>query len=156
MYVGDKKLNDKTYESLPVLISEIENKIKNWKIDIALDGKNIQSAIVEQPSLVAYYDQLAVEANYYLSVAEMRVKRVRAERMRFIQENFTRSYTDTAIQKVIDGDKEYLKVHAVYVEIKRVYDECRSLVESFKQRSYSLNNLVKIYEKELENITIRT
>lgn len=140
---------------IPQKLVEIERKIKNWERDVSLDGKNLQSAVVEQPSLLAYYDQVAVEAGYYVDLMEMMLKKVRAERTKFIRDNFARDYTDSAVQKAVEGDKEYQKVYAIYIEVKEVYDKCKSLVEAFKQRSYSLNNLVKIHENELENITIR-
>lgn len=148
-------MSQQRYEKIPQKIVEIEKKIENWRDDVSLDGKNLQSAVVEQPSLLAYYDQVAVEAGYYVDLMEMMVKKVRAERIKFIRDNFARDYTDSAIQKAVDGDPQYVKVYEIYIEVKEVYDKCKSLVEAFKQRSYSLNNLVKIHENELENITIR-
>lgn len=148
-------MSQQRYEKIPQKILEIEKKIENWRDDVSLDGKNLQSAVVEQPSLLAYYDQVAVEAGYYVDLMEMMVKKVRAERIKFIRDNFARDYTDSAIQKAVDGDPQYVKVYEIYIEVKEVYDKCKSLVEAFKQRSYSLNNLVKIHENELENITIR-
>lgn len=148
-------MSQQRYEKIPQKILEIEKKIENWRDDISLDGKNLQSAVVEQPSLLAYYDQVAVEAGYYVDLMEMTVKKVRAERIKFIRDNFARDYTDSAIQKAVDGDPQYIKVYEIYIEVKEVYDKCKSIVEAFKQRSYSLNNLVKIHENELENITIR-
>lgn len=148
-------MSQQHYEMIPQKIAGIERKISNWQADIALDGKNLRSAVVEQPSLLAYYDQTAVEAGYYVDLMEMRLKRVRAERTKFIRDNFARDYTDSAVQRAVEGDKEYQKVYEIYIEVKEVYDRCKSLVESLRQRSYSLNNLVKIHEKELENITIR-
>ena len=41
------------------------------------------------------------------------------------------------------------------IEVEEVYESVKSIVKSFEQRSYSLNNIVRIREKELENITIR-
>lgn len=148
-------MSQQRYEKIPQKLVEIEKKIENWRDDVSLDGKNLQSAVVEQPSLLAYYDQVAVEAGYYVDLMEMMVKKVRAERIKFIRDNFARDYTDSAIQKAVDGDPQYVKVYEIYIEVKEVYDKCKSLVEAFKQRSYSLNNLVKIHENELENITIR-
>ncbi len=148
-------MSQQRYEKIPQKILEIEKKIENWRDDVSLDGKNLQSAVVEQPSLLAYYDQVAVEAGYYVDLMEMMVKKVRAERIKFIRDNFARDYTDSAIQKAVDGDPQYIKVYEIYIEVKEVYDKCKSIVEAFKQRSYSLNNLVKIHENELENITIR-
>lgn len=142
-------------DTLSKQILKIENKLEKWQDDLALNGKNIQTALVEHASLLAYYDQIAVEANHYVEYMEMVVKKVRAERMRFVRDNFAKEYTDTAIQRVVDGDKEYIKMQELYLEVKELYDRCKSIVEAFKQRSYRLNNLTEIYKNELENITIR-
>ena len=132
----------------------LEGDISDWKTDINLNGKNLQSALIEQPSYLARYDQIAAEANYLVDCMDIIVKRVRAERIRFIKDTFARDYTDSAIQKIVDGDKRYLDVYQVYIEVKYLYDRCKSLVDAFKQRSYALNNIVKVRESELEDITI--
>lgn len=149
------KIGGEKLKGLPAMINSIENKIRDAPQDISLNGKNIQSAVVEQPSLLAYYDEVAVEAYSIVKYVDALVKKVRADRLKFIKENSQRDYTDTSIQKVIDGDPEYIKMYLIYLEVVEVYDKCKSIVESFKQRSYSLNNMVKIYENEIQNITIR-
>lgn len=147
--------NKKLLELVEEKIKEFEQKLENWKEDVRLDGKKIEVAIVEQPSLLAYYDQIASEAEYYMEVVDLHVKKIRAERMVYIKENYSREYTDSAIQKVIEGDKNYQSAYLIYLSMKSVYDKAKSIVEAFKQRSYSLNNLVKIYENEISDITIR-
>ena len=135
-------------------IAHIESEIADWETDINLDGKNLQAALIEQPSYLARYDQLASEAGYYVDCVDIMVKRVRAERIRYIKQNFAKDYTDSAIQKIVDGDEQYLNTYQIYIEVKYLYDRCRSLVDSFKQRSYALNNIVKVRESELQDITI--
>lgn len=145
----------KTKEQLDASLESISNRIEDWETDLNLDGKNIQSAIVEQPSLVAYYDQVSVDASYVVDYMEMQLKKVRAERIKFIKETFAKDYTDTAINRVVEGDKEYNKTYALLLEARAVQDRCKAIVDAFRQRAYCLNNLVKVYEHELYNITIR-
>ena len=145
----------KTKEQLDASLESIFKKIEDWESDLLLDGKNIQSAIVEQPSLVAYYDQITVDASYVVDYMEMQLKKVRAERIKFIKDTFAKDYTDTAINRVVEGDKEYNKTFALLLKARAVHDRCKSIVDAFRQRAYCLNNLVKIYENELHNITIR-
>ena len=148
-------MSETLHDTIKTKLKDIDNRISNWEADISLDGKNLQSAVVEQPSLLAYYDQIAVESEYLMDLMEMQVKKIRAERTKFIRDNFSKDYTDSAIQKVVEGDEAYIKTYKVFLLTKEMYERCKSLVEAFKQRSYSLNNIVKIREHELENITIR-
>lgn len=149
------KLGGPSLTNLPKVLASIEKRIDGWEEQIKIDGKNIEVANVEQPSWIAYYDQLCVETGTILDYIELQVKKVRAEQMRHIKDNLSKDYTDSAIQKIIDGNPLYIEKQELYLEVKEVYDKCRAIVEAFKQRSYSLNNIVKIREAELENITIR-
>lgn len=149
------KLGGESLSNLPKVLASIERRLAGWEDNIKIDGKNIEAANVEQPSWIAYYDQVAVEMSAIVDYCEILVKKVRAERMQYIKKNSAKDYTDTAIQKAIDGDKEYIVQQQIYLEVREVYDKCKSIVEAFKQRSYSLNNIVRLRENELENITIR-
>lgn len=149
------KLGGTNLPNLPKVLASIEKRLDGWEKNIQLDGKNIEIANVEQPSWIAYYDQLCVETGIILDYVELQVKKVRAERIKYVRSNSSREYTDTAIQKVIDDNEEFIKIQELYLEVKEIYDKCKAVVEAFKQRSYSLNNIVKIREAELENITIR-
>lgn len=142
-------------EKIAENLIRIDEEIKEWEKDVSLNGKNIQVAIVQQPSLLARYDQLASEADFYVDYTDMLVKKIRGEILKRIKDNYSKDYTDTAINKVIDSHPDYIKIQELYLECKLTYTRCKSLVEAFKQRSYSLNNLVKVYEHELDNITIR-
>jgi Recombination, repair and ssDNA binding protein UvsY len=149
------KLGGDSLVNLPDVLARIERRLEGWEQNISLDGKNIEVANIEQPSWIAYYDQIAVEAYSISEYCEMLVKKVRAERMHYIKNQSSKDYTDSAIQRAIDGDKQFIYQQQIYLEVREVYDKCKSIVESFKQRSYSLNNIVKLRENELENITIR-
>ncbi len=115
-------------KGLPLAMTRIEHKIADWESDIRLDGKNLQSAVVEQPSLLAYYDQVAVEANVIVRYIAMLEKKIRGERLKYIKENTSHDYTDTALQRLIDGDKEYIKIHQISLEVEELYDKCKSIV----------------------------
>lgn len=146
---------EKKLAQIPALLDSILGKIQDWKSDLKIRDKNIEAANIEQPSLIAYYDQVAVELHAVVKYLDMVEKEVRGSRMKTIKENMQREYSDTSIQRLIDADPEYIKVHSLLIEVEEVYESVKSIVKSFEQRSYSLNNIVRIREKELENITIR-
>lgn len=150
-----KKLGGEGLPNLDKFLAKIDEDLKGWAENIEILGKNIEAANVEQPSWIAFYDQVAVRVQSALNYCETIEKKVRAERMKYIKDNSTKDYTDTAIQRMVDADKEYLSIHMKYLQLEEKYLECRGIVKSFEQRSYSLNNIVRIRENELENITIR-
>ena len=145
----------KNMGGLPDFIEQMEHKLKGWEDNLMLDGKNIQKANVEQPSWLAYYDEIASSLSTAVKYTEMHVNRIRGERLRFIKENFDREYTDSAIQKVIDADPQFISHYTLHLEVKELHEKARVIVDAFKQRAYSLKNLTTVYEKALENITLR-
>lgn len=151
----DIKSLDKELAVLIKDMNEAEGKMKGWEADLKIDGKNLEVACVEHASLLGYYDEIAVGLKYTLEYAEMIEKRVRGEIYTHCKESFKKEYSDTGIKQVIESNPLYLKVHEVYIAVEDTYARCRSIVESFRQRSFDLNNIIKIRENALHEVTIR-
>ncbi len=150
------KLWKKKLEQIAGNVLEADDKLKGWEENLTIDGKNLELCCVEQPSWLAYYDEIAVEMKYTLDFVEMVERMVRGDIMKEIKDRFQKEYTDTSIQRVIDANPDYIEVHEILLTVQEQYDKARSVVKAFEQRSYSLNNIVKIREKELEHVVIRT
>lgn len=156
MSYKSSKLWKKKLEQIAGNVLEADEKLKGWQDHLAIDGKNLEVCCVEQPSWLAYYDEIAVEMKYTLDFVEMVERMLRGEIMSDIKDRFQKVYTDSSIQKVIDANPDYIEVHEIFLTVQEQYDKARSIVKAFEQRSYALNNIVKIREKELEHVVIRT
>ena len=151
--INFEKLNN-DLSNMDKVLKPVRKIIKNAKKDISLDGKNIGVATVQQASLLAYYDEIKVELKHLVDYSQMLIKQKKGEIYKNILNNLAKSLTDTALNKLVESDEEYLDAYRRYLDIKELYDKASSVVNAFTQRSYSLNNLVKIYENELQNITV--
>lgn len=130
---------------------------KNLKIankDMSLDNKNIAVANVEQPSLMAYYEQIKVELKFLLDYSDTLLRKLRGQIYKEILNNYSKSLTDRAMDKLIESDENYVNLYIKHLEIREVYEKYIAVVNGFTQRSYSLTNLVKIYEHDLQGITV--
>lgn len=137
-------------------VLEADERLKGWQDNLTIDGKNLEVCCIEQASWLAYYDEIAVELKYTLDFVEMIERMLRGEIMTDIKTRFQKEYTDTSIQRVIDANPDYIEVHEILLTVQEQYDKARSIVKAFEQRSYSLNNIVKIRENELEHVVVRT
>lgn len=144
----------KKFDLIAESIAELSERLKDWKQDLELNGVNLRVALIKQPSILAYYDQIAVELYACVKHLQAMEKEVRGMVYKKLKEKATREYTDTAIQRLIDCDAEYVKVHTLLIDVEEVYENCKSIVGAIQQRAYTLNNLVRVYEKELQDITI--
>lgn len=138
------------------ILEDTDKRSKGWQDNLEIDGKNLEVCCVQHASWMAYYDEIAVELKYTLEYVEMVEKQVRGDLFKAMKDKFVKEYTDTSLVRVIDANPDYIEVHELYLIVQESYDKARSVVEAFKQRSYALNNIVKIREKELEHVVIRT
>lgn len=144
----------KKFDAIAEAIADLSEQLKDWKKDLELNGVNLRVALIKQPSILAYYDQIAVELYACVKHLQSIEKEVRGLVYKKLKEKATRDYTDTAIQRLIDCDVDYVKVHTLLIDVEEVYENCKSIVGAIQQRAYTLNNLVRVYEKELQDITI--
>jgi hypothetical protein len=136
------------------LMSEYTSQIKDWKSDVEIKGKNLKVANIEQASFLARYDEIRVELKALLDYYDMRVKQVRSEALQVIIKHASYDYNSTEKEKIIDSDPKYLKYKRVQIEINEMFNLLSSISDQFKNRAYTLNNLVKIYTAALEDITL--
>lgn len=147
---------DENLSNIDDILRPVRKLIKSSKKDISLDKKNIAVANVEQPSLMAYYDEVKSEVKHLVDYSDILLRKKRGELYKHILESLSKSLNDRALDKLIDSDDEYIELYKIHLDVKEVYDKMHNIVNSFSQRSFSLNNLVKIYENQLNNITIHT
>ena len=136
-------------------ILEADKRIEDWEENIAIKDKNLELCCVEHASWIGYYDEISAEMKYTVEYLEMVEKQIRGELFKHIKDTSKKEYTDTAILRVIDANPDYLEVHELLLMAQEQYDKCIKVVKAFEQRSYMLTNIVKIREKELENVIIR-
>lgn len=149
-----KKQLGEGYKNLDDVLAPYITALENKDDDIRIKGKTIQQACREQPSLLAYYDERKVELYTYVRFFEKEIKRIRSNLYKSYLENYSRDLTDRSIEKYIDGEKAYLHVKEKYDGVLELYQVYDSIVETFKNRGYSLNNITKIYTSALQDTVL--
>lgn len=137
-------------------ILQAEKDIEGWEEKLEINNKNLELCCVEHASWLAYYDEIASELKYTVDFVQMIEDQVRGELYKHIKDTAQKSYNDSGIKMVIDANPDYIEVHEIFLMAAEQYLKCYKVVKAFEQRSYMLNNIVKIREKELEHVVIRT
>ena len=65
-----------------------------------------------------------------------------------------KSVSDRTIEKLAEDNKKYKNLFIIYLEVKELYLLSESIVHQLQQRAYSINNIIKIREKEMQGITL--
>lgn len=137
-------------------ILDADSQMEGWEANLVIQDKNLELCCVEHASWIGYYDEIAAELKYTVEFLDMIERQIRGELFKNIKDTAKKDYTDSAILRIIDANPDYLEIHELLLEATEQYDKCVKVVKAFEQRSYMLNNIVKIREKELEHVVIRT
>lgn len=149
-----RKLNRKTFENLPDILLSYEEKIKDWKSHVIIDGKNIEKANIEQSSWLAYYDQIRVELRTLVDFFDMKVKEIRGEVTSYIIQKSEIDHNERTRERMIDASPEYIKIFQYFLQVKEIYNMVDSIVNQFRDRAFVLNNLVKIRIANIQDINL--
>jgi len=150
----NKIITDEEIELYKKALRHYESKIVDWKKHSSLDGKNIAVANVDQVSWLSYYDEMKVDVRYYIEKLEHKLKKQKAVAIKAIYQTMQKSITDRMVDKLSEENPTYEEIFEIYLEFKNLYDRLDMIVGVFKQRAFSLNNLVKIMEANMEGITL--
>jgi hypothetical protein len=105
----------------------------------------------EQAAFIAYYDHIGDELGVMMADMDNRYKLARTKALRVIQTSSPREYTDKTLNMLIDADPSVVKHYKAFLELKERYEKTCSIVDSFRQRGFSLNNILKSREREFQN-----
>lgn len=108
---------------------------------IEMDGKSLRVANVEQSAWLAYYDEIRVHLKTMGEYYRFKVLEQRAKVLRMIAEQSQLSYGENMMSKLAEDDPGLISLQMKKLEVDEVYDWSDSIVNSFKQRGYSLKNI---------------
>jgi len=129
------------------LLSEAEEHL-------AIKGKSLERANVENSSWQHYYDQKKIELHTLAKYFDMEISRIRGKMFRQYKETHSMELSDREINRYIDNEKAYLDVYELYLEVKELYEQFESVVNAFTSRAFLLNNITKIRVASLEDVQL--
>lgn len=134
-----KELGEK-YKNFNKVFEKYAELVVSYEQELAIEGKQLETANREQPTWIAYYDERRVELKIYVEFFEMEIQKVRAKLLKGM-EQYPRDLSDRMKEKYIEGEESYLNVYEKYLEVKELYGKFDSIVKAFEQRGFALRNI---------------
>lgn len=125
--------------------------IDGYEKDLGIDGRTYMQANVQQAAYIGYYVQIGKELDVMLLDMELRVKVQRAKAFKRVQQQSAQTHTEKSMNMMIDGDPHVISHTKAALEVKERAMKMDAIVEAFKQRGFSLNNLLKMRQGEFQN-----
>ena len=138
------------YVKLPDILDQFKTDLEPAKEQVNNDGKLLETCLSKNSALMHYYDERRIRLHSLVKFFRMEVDRVRGEKYKQYNENYSRTITIQMMNKYIDAEPAYLEIYQILIEIEEVYEDYVSVVDTFKQRHYELTNMTKLRIANLE------
>lgn len=112
-----------------------------------IDGNTVEKVLVTQSSEVFFFKAICLAnlkcmVDYYDEL----LKHKRGIKYTKISTSNSRNLNDRAITTIVDGDVEIFDATQTLLKVKDVHYQFLGIVDSYQQRGYSLNNLMKAFD----------
>ncbi len=138
------------YIKLPDILDQFAKDLIPAKNQLDNDGKLLETCLSKNSAFMHYYDERRIQLHSLVKFFRLEVDRVRGEKYKQYNENYSRSITIQMMNKYIDAEEDYLNVYKILIEVEEVYENYVSAVDGFKQRHYELTNMTKLRIANLE------
>jgi hypothetical protein len=139
---------------IPDRLQYYTNRIEDWKADLSLTNKNLRDVCIDQHSIAAYYDEIKAELSTFVAYLELMRDKRAGEVNQMIKENSKFDHSDRSIGLLIKKDTDWLFYERLKMEADELYRRTYAICSQFQQRAYTLTNIVKIMESELQDVTL--
>lgn len=129
--------------NVPAALDYYGELLKDATRDINLRNKSLQQANVEQVSYLAYYDQIKVDLKSIHDHLELVTNKIKGQRWREFTEKSSIDLTARDKDNYINQDPSYCTHYELYLMVKEVYTRASSVVDTFINRGYALNNITR-------------
>jgi len=140
--------------NLKPILEVYSGLLTDFKKDLSFNNKTLSHVNQEQASLLSYYDQIRVELESLMDYMELRVKEMKVKAMKKIFDNSQKSYGERILEKMAEDDPKYIDIYKKYLICKELFMKAESIVNSFEQRGYSINNITKLRLALIEDTII--
>jgi hypothetical protein len=139
---------------IPDRLQHYTNRLEDWKADLSLQNKNLRDTLIDQHSIAAYYDEIKAELYTFVAFLEMKRDQRAGEVNQMIKEDSRFDHSDRSIALLIKKDPDYILHDRLRMEADELYRRAYSICNQFQQRAYTLTNIVKVMESELQDVTL--
>ncbi|MGZ8924287.1 MAG: hypothetical protein ACXW2E_00255 [Nitrososphaeraceae archaeon] len=146
------QLLSKDITRLSVILDTYEKELIDYDKHLQIKGKTIAEALKEQASYSAIYNEKTCELSTILKFLEGMIKQERSRLIRMYNENYNPALSERMIEKYIDNEDSYLKLHKNWIEVNDLLEKSKMITDAFNRRGFALRDLTMIYVNEIQGV----
>jgi len=123
------------------------------KQEIKLAG-SIEKAAADIPGIFEHRFSQLQEIEAILNFLNIRFKKLKSNYFKKYLENYQRSLSSRDVEKYVDGEDEVVDFEEIINEFALLRNKWLGLIKSLDQKSYSINNVIKLRCAGLDDATL--
>lgn len=148
-----KQLGDE-FQNVPQVLQIFEEEFARIELDLKMKGKSLDQLLIEQSSLLGYYDLRQVEVRSIRKAVEARIDKIRAVYWRYYTENHPRELNYRDKEHYVNNEAKLVDLKHLLLEVTEMEDKYKAACDAMKQKGFMLNALVKARVATLDNLTL--
>jgi hypothetical protein len=139
----------KLQSELPVIVDEYSSLIDAAPSYLTMKGKTIEQCLKEQASEPIVYADIKAELDTIYKSLNKSLDATRSRLYRNYVEQYSRTLSDRAIDKFIDGDDEVNGYLDLILMVKEQLDRASAVLNAFDTRGFALRDVTQIRINQL-------
>lgn len=137
-----------------------EKEIEESRGELTISG-NLEQISAMLPGIIEYRFAQYQEVEAILEHLNIRLRRKRAERLRYYLESYNRQLTTRDAEKYADGDSEVLDISEIINFFALIRNKYGGIIKAIESKGFQLNNITRLRtagmeDAELAPISVRT
>lgn len=134
-------------------ISYYEKEISDARNDITLSG-SIEKNARDMPGIVEYRFYQLQEIEAILEYLNIELRKMRSHSFKKFLEHYNKQLSSRDAEKYIDGEPDIVDMTHLINEFALVRNSMHGIIKALEQKSFSINNVIKLRTAGLENIEL--
>lgn len=135
------------------VIDHYETQLHEAKQDLKMHG-SIEKIASDLPCIFEYRFNQLQEIEAILEHLNIEQKRLRSRYFKKYLESYQRALSSRDVEKYIDGESELVDFHHIVNEFSLLRNKWLGVMKSLDQKSFSINNIVKLRAAGMEDASI--
>lgn len=134
-------------------ISHYEKEISDARKDISLLG-SVEKNARDMPGIVEYRFYQLQEIEAILEYLNIELRKMRSHSFKKFLEHYNKQLSSRDAEKYIDGEPDIVDMTHLINEFALVRNSMHGIIKALEQKSFSINNIIKLRASGLENIEL--
>lgn len=135
-------------------LSEYDDHLEKAAPVFEMEGQKLEVLNRQHPKALAFYDRKLGELKTIEDLVQSKLKEIESAHWKKYNEKYPRSLSTQDIRAYIAGEKDYIQMYEILLEVINMKRQYEAVVDALKQMGWTLKNIVDLRIAQLEQVEL--